>query len=175
MKNYFREFDLSFDGEIKNIMMDENVYKQNVNGSVYTTYHIDLFSDKEQKINQYIENLYPKVFDDFMVEINLYKWSMYDFTYWWQVYEEDSCHPIHNHHGPQEIFSWVHFIEVDESDPCFYYVDHYDNKHFLGEKSDRLIIFPSWLMHGVKTPKSKRAVVAGNIYLKSIETHDKSN
>ena len=85
--------------------MDENVYRQNVNGSVYTTYHIDLFSDKEQKINQYIENLYPKVFDDFMVEINLYKWSVYNFTYWWQVYEEESCHPIHNHHGPQELFS----------------------------------------------------------------------
>jgi len=47
-----------------------------------------------------------------------------------------------------------------------------NEKVYIEEKCGKMIIFPSWMLHGVDPPNKLRAVIAGNIYLISIKVSE---
>lgn len=167
IENYINEYFFEVEDEKKNQILNTK------SGSgLFSTYHTEFFSKEELEIKNYLDGVYTKLVEDFMRSINLYNHSVYDFHYWWQIYSPGSKHPPHCHADSSALFSWVHFLEVDELNPCFYYLDNKNEKIYVGEKCGKMIIFPSWMLHGVDPPNKLRAVVAGNIYLTSIKVSE---
>lgn len=164
IKNYINEYFFELEKEKKDQLLNTKIGE-----GLFSTYHTQFFSNEEIELNSYLDNIYTKLIEDFMKSINLYNHSEYDFHYWWQIYDPGSSHPPHCHASSSSLFSWVHFLEVEEKNPCFYYLNDENEKIYIEEKCGKIIIFPSWMMHGVDSPNKVRAVVAGNIYLKSIK------
>ena len=73
----------------------------------------------------------------------------------------------HNHYKhPKQMLSWVHFVKVQEQ-KCFYFCKNGEKSYPVHQKSGDLMVFPSYLYHGVDERKNldERFVIVGNIIL----------
>ena len=73
----------------------------------------------------------------------------------------------HNHYShPKQMLSWVHFIKVPEQ-KCFYFCKDGNKAYPVHQKSGDLLVFPSYLYHGVDERKKleERFVIVGNIIM----------
>ena len=88
------------------------------------------------------------------------------------MYEPKSTHSGHCHWDDQTIFSFSHFIEVDEDKPCFHWLA--ETEEPAGEKRNEMLWFPSWARHIVKPYDGEgvRAVVAGNVMITQMSATD---
>ena len=73
----------------------------------------------------------------------------------------------HNHYKhPKQMLSWVHFVKVPEQ-KCFYFCKNGEKSYPVHQKSGDLMVFPSYIYHGVYERKNldERFVIVGNIIL----------
>ena len=71
----------------------------------------------------------------------------------------------HNHYKhPKQMLSWVHFVKVPDQ-KCFYFCKNGEKSYPVHQKSGDLMVFPSYLYHGVDERKNldERFVIVGNI------------
>ena len=71
----------------------------------------------------------------------------------------------HNHYKhPKQMLSWVHFVKVLDQ-KCFYFCKNGEKSYPVHQKSGDLMVFPSYLYHGVDERKNldERFVIVGNI------------
>ena len=71
----------------------------------------------------------------------------------------------HNHFShPKQMLSWVHFVKVPDQ-KCFYFTSGNKKIYPVHQKSGDLMVFPSYLYHGVDERKNleERFVIVGNI------------
>lgn len=169
----FSSFNVQLDREclekIKN-KIKENHFIEN---EFYTSY-TELSNNYE-----FIKPFYSDVVENIIKKLGLYHISQYDWEYWIQMYNSNTdSHTIHNHFSGSEIISWVHFVKTT-GQKCFYFNGENKTKFYPEDQNDNdLIVFPSYLFHGVDPiiQKNKnRIVVAGNIFLRSIDCVDRSS
>ena len=73
----------------------------------------------------------------------------------------------HNHYKhPKQMLSWVHFVKVPDQ-KCFYFCKNGEKSYPVHQKNGDLMVFPSYLYHGVDERKNldERFVIVGNIIL----------
>ena len=155
---------IPFNSEIKNILMEDEFKKliHNKDEKFSTTYKNNInYKGILEKTNSFYSEIFSRIMKYFL----LYNNTKYKFSFWYQIYDkDDSGHLIHDHFLGPEIFSWVHFISLPQSN-CFHFKNGIEN-NFINEKENDFIIFPSWAHHAVNPPSSgKRIVCAGNVSL----------
>ena len=137
--------------------------------------------DSGSFVDTRLQNIYGPVLRSILKKQGIYDCEQHDMILnfkqlWVQLYTKEfgdlsgmGC-TLHNHYtGPQNLFSWVHFVDVPKED-CFYY--RTKNGSEWGEKvyptpqrTGNIVLFPSWTWHGVDAVVSQddRVVVAGNV------------
>tara|TARA_Y100000004_G_C8784436_1_gene356439 strand:- start:97 stop:687 length:591 start_codon:yes stop_codon:yes gene_type:complete len=128
-----------------------------------------------------LQRLYAPVLKNIMRKQGLFECEQHHMLLsyqqlWVQLYTKEfsdkskvGC-TLHNHYtGPQNLFSWVHFVDVPD-EKCFYWQakdgDGWGEKQYPElQSTGHLVVFPSWCWHGVDRviSQSDRVVVAGNI------------
>ena len=73
---------------------------------------------------------------------------------------------LNHYNHPKQMLSWVHFIKVPEQ-KCFYFCKDGNKAYPVHQKSGDLLVFPSYLYHGVDERKNleERFVIVGNIIM----------
>ena len=141
---------------------------------------VTTFFYKDKKLSQIeYKNLYqitietytPEI-DNIMKKFDLYQISEYRWECWYQVYDEKmNGHRKHAHFSGGEIFSFVHFLSVPDQ-PCFYFLFNGEKK-YINEKNGDIIVFPSWLMHGVdEVHHGERKILSGNVTFNNFVMED---
>ena len=124
-----------------------------------------------------LAEFYANVIERFMIELGIYHRCKYSFNMWSQVYSGNniSNHSIHDHYASDVFLSWCHFLQLPEQD-CFCFIDSNKNKLFPEQRSNDLIVFPSWALHKVIPFISDkcRVIVAGNITLSELYRNGKN-
>ena len=128
---------------------------------VITTYHA---KDKDLECLDFLYNFYKERVDEISKDQFFFHTSKIHFTFWIQVYNKLSYHPIHDHFdcGNDNVLSFVHFLKPVEN--CFEFTDERQSLVPQQQEGD-LIVFPSYVTHRVNQHNSNvnRIVVAGNI------------
>ena len=130
-------------------------------GQVITTYGN---KDKDLDCLDFLHNFYKERVDEISKDQFFFHTSKIHFTFWIQVYNKLSYHPIHDHFDccNDTVLSFVHFLKPVEN--CFEFTDERQSLVPPQQEGD-LIVFPSYVTHRVKQHNSNvnRIVVAGNI------------
>ena len=111
----------------------------------------------------------PKL-TEILKTIRLYGTGIFSYSsIWGQLAKEGvPCYiKEHNHYKhPKQMLSWVHFVKVPEQ-KCFYFCKNGGKSYPVHQKSGDLMVFPSYLYHGVDERKNleERFVVVGNIIM----------
>jgi uncharacterized protein (TIGR02466 family) len=107
---------------------------------------------------------------------------------WMNIYNQGCWQEIHHHVSPISNFSYVYFMNLNENDAEFYFVNdkaknysasglnrilslfsktHWPDIFSPQVKEGQMIIFPSHLSHGVHMQKqdTNRCTISGNIFL----------
>ena len=111
----------------------------------------------------------PKLVE-ILKKIKLYGTGIFSYSsIWGQLAKKDiPCYiKEHNHYKhPKQMLSWVHFVKVPEQ-KCFYFCKDGHKSYPVHQKSGDLMVFPSYLYHGVDERKNLEArfVVVGNIIM----------
>ena len=111
----------------------------------------------------------PKLVE-ILKKIKLYGTGIFSYSsIWGQLAKEGvPCYiKEHNHYKhPKQMLSWVHFVKVPEQ-KCFYFCKNGEKSYPVHQKSGDLMVFPSYLYHGVDERKNldERFVIVGNIIL----------
>lgn len=111
----------------------------------------------------------PKLVE-ILKKIKLYGTGIFSYSsIWGQLAKKDiPCYiKEHNHYKhPKQMLSWVHFVKVPEQ-KCFYFCKDGNKSYPIHQKSGDLMVFPSYLYHGVDERKNldERFVVVGNIIM----------
>jgi hypothetical protein len=163
--------------EIVKLLSEEDFktkYSYDEQNIVTTYFYKDETLPKIEYKNLYqttIETYTPEI-DNIMKKFDLYQISEYRWECWYQVYDEDmSGHKKHSHFSGSEIFSFVHFLSVPDQ-PCFYFLFNGEKK-YIEEKNGDIIVFPSWLMHGVDAVHSgERKILSGNVTFNNFVIED---
>lgn len=176
-----------------NIPVEDKVYSTLTDPKFYEAYrmyhdlkHTEYFSSyknfkrsfEELEFLKMTDSFYSKIIGDLLSDMNLRIGSESKTDYWWQVYRDNtSGHDDHTHFEvgtPVSILSFVHFISIDENDPCFHFINEDGSEEYINEKKNDFVLFGSWTRHRVKKSVSTdtRAVIAGNI---SLTAHIASN
>jgi len=106
------------------------------------------------------------------------------FSSWLNLFKKGNGELLHAHYG--HFISGVYYVNVDANSSSFYFPDHVDTrlmwqrhyKKYLVKNIDsieytptegKLLLFPSWLIHGVKTnvKETDRISLAFNIDIQS--------
>ena len=139
------------------------------NERLYSSYKMLNHSEEEKVFLDESNKFYSRLANLIITRMGLSGRVQHKMQYWFQVTNlYTSGHVEHEHFSGNEIFSFVHFIQVDENSPCFTWVmSEPANNWKPGEKNGDIIVFPPWAAHKVDRPssKTKRIVVAGNIVL----------
>ena len=111
----------------------------------------------------------PKLVE-ILKKIKLYGTGIFSFSSIWGQLSKKGvpCYiKEHNHYKhPKQMLSWVHFVKVPEQ-KCFYFCKNGEKSYPVHQKSGDLMVFPSYLYHGVDERKNldERFVIVGNIIL----------
>ena len=86
---------------------------------------------------------------------------------WMVKYEKNNLSKIHHH--PREGISGCYYYKTTNSpgNGDFYFQDSWKNNHTIVPKEGQLILFPSWLNHGVtinKTDKTRMCLAFNIIF-----------
>lgn len=83
---------------------------------------------------------------------------------WFQAYGINSYHPLHIHGTEYQNYSLIFYIQTTEDSsktifycPGFPYVP--EQKHHITPKQGRLVIFPSYIPHCVKTNNDEQRII----------------
>lgn len=174
---------------IDNIPVEDSVYSTLTDPKFYEAYrmyhdlkHVEYFSSyknfkrsfEELEFTKLTDSFYKNIISGLLKDMNLRIGSEHSIEYWWQVYRNNTTgHEDHTHFevpetkGPVCLFSFVHFISVDENDPCFHFLNEDGSEEYVNEKKNDFVLFGSWTRHRVKKSNSlnTRAVIAGNVSL----------
>jgi predicted 2-oxoglutarate/Fe(II)-dependent dioxygenase YbiX len=161
---------------------------------IITSYENDeinsIFQEGEELSNE-IKSQYTNVLDTFFDK----KWQGYIESIWFNYYENGEYQEFHTHLGTFNKlihFAGVHFVSFDSSvhnsliflDPISKLrnfsleidSNNYNEIYTLNAKEGDIVIFPSYLEHGVKsgisTPGNPRITISFNI---SIQSYDRGN
>ena len=149
-----------------------NFDKENINASDSEVSPVVLMFN-ESKLKNFIKNIYVEQDEDTYVGTSgLNVWlNRYNKNMHWQE--------PHNHSNDYKRFSekfrwrhasFVYYVQVDESNPCFYFYDG-KNKTYIYEKNNSMVVFPQNATHGVdiNTSEIQRITMAGNISFATVK------
>lgn len=127
------------------------------------------FYDKDPDVK--LIELVMQDIEPFFVEVGkkLNKNGLQVLKMWVQKYKENKYHPIHVHVTHAYNYSFVYYIDCDDTSACtvFYspgypYVDHTTFK--LEPKKGRCVLFPGAMPHeAMPNNDTSRLIVSGNI------------
>lgn len=124
--------------------------------------------EEESNLIAYCNSLYGPVVEDLFKRLSLYENIVYQYYFWWQIYESQSgksMHGSHNHFADDGVvFSFVHFIKTNNEPRFAFCGADGEAASGINEKDGDLIFFHPLLMHQALTPTAgNRAVIAGNV------------
>lgn len=128
---------------------------------------ITTFHTKDEKLSclDFLYSFYKDRVDEIAKDQFFFYSSVIHFSFWLQIYDKTSQHPIHDHFGCGDnvVVSFVHFLKpVDKN--CFRFTDGREIEIPQQEEGD-LIVFPPYVSHQVvsHTSNENRVILAGNI------------
>ena len=153
-----------------NLTLDEHVLSDVIThtkevclheNGVYTSFFISNIHDRPEVK---FANQYNSIIEKACSDMGLLHRTSYSFTHWIQVYGKGGVHDVHDHHLPQTLFSWVHFVRPTNVN-CFHFIDSAGNKTYPTQEPGDFIVFPSWAQHAVDPNETddERVVIAGNV------------
>jgi len=153
--------------KIKNIVKEH--FQENNILRYYTTYFNKGFTQEYNVLIDYYSIIQKKI----MKDLGLFHRAKYHWDFWIQMYNNQTDgHGDHDHFDANTIISWVHFIQAPNQ-KCFYFIDSDNNKTYPDHQSSGdMIVFPSWMFHGVDKvieDNFDRLIVAGNISITYLE------
>lgn len=78
-------------------------------------------------------------------------------TSWLAKYDKGDYAQIHSHYPA--TYSGCYFYDIGDEDSCHFFFDNDYNRCQLDIKSGHLLIFPSYLKHGVTTNQSNKSKI----------------
>jgi hypothetical protein len=170
MENNIHKVDFSYSYFISFLKINEDI-KKIINGlnteetNVITSYN---------KENEVLHKNFTDYAKEWLINI-ISKTSNYKnfelTSIWMQKYKENYFHNIHIHGVEQNNYSFIWYIDVDESSaPTYFYnvMYPYIDLQAYAEKpiNGKFILFPSYIPHEVKPGKNNvRTIISGNLKL----------